>query len=165
MCKTQFWTNDEQALINTTRIRGGQNDVSSLGETCYRFLKRNWWILIFHPCSWDCLNSPATEVFPGGPVVKKQPDNAGDTWSLTCEDSPITWNNQAQAPQLLSLYSRVWGTATTGPTCHSYWSPCSATREATAMRSLLTATREEPPLAARREKPTRQQRPSVAKNK
>ena len=31
----------------------------------------------------------------------------------------------------------------TKPTCHNYWSPCSATREATAMRSLPTHRNEE----------------------
>ena len=47
---------------------------------------------------------------------------------------------------------------------HVPQSPCS-TREATAMKSLRTATGDEPPLATTREKPTRQQRPSTAKNK
>ena len=44
------------------------------------------------------------------------------------------------------------------------YGPCSATREATTMRSLRTATREQPPLAPPREKPTQQRRPSTAKN-
>ena len=37
------------------------------------------------------------------------------------------------------------GTATAELSHHSYWSPCSATREDTTMRSLLTTVREQPP--------------------
>ena len=40
---------------------------------------------------------------------------------------------------------------------------CSATREARAMRSPGTATREKPLLAATSEKPVQQQRPSAAR--
>ena len=43
-------------------------------------------------------------------------------------------------------------------------SPCSPAREATVMRSLYTAVREELPLATTREKPVQQQRPSTAEN-
>ena len=50
---------------------------------------------------------------------------------------------------------------------HNYWahvlSVWSATREATAMSSLCTTTREQPLLSATREKPAWQQRPSTAK--
>ena len=41
------------------------------------------------------------------------------------------------------------------------YSPCSTTREATTVRSLGTTSREWPPLAATREKPTEQRRPST----
>ena len=44
------------------------------------------------------------------------------------------------------------------------WSPCSATREAAATRSLRTAAREQPPLARSRESHVQQQRPSTAEN-
>ena len=40
---------------------------------------------------------------------------------------------------------------------------CSVTREPTTMRSLCTATREQPLLTTTREKPEQQQRPSTAK--
>ena len=74
----------------------------------------------------------------------------------TCHGAtkPVRHNRWACAPE---------------PASHSYWacvpqSPCSATREATTMRSLSTATREQVPLAATREKPLQQQRPSTTKN-
>ena len=43
--------------------------------------------------------------------------------------------------------------------------PGAATREATAMRSSHTATRQQPPLTATREKPVQQWRPSTVKKK
>ena len=57
--------------------------------------------------------------------------------------------------QSLVLEDPTWHGATK-PMCHNYWSPRassprSATREAIAMRSPHTATREEPPLIATRE--------------
>ena len=59
-------------------------------------------------------------------------------------------------------------TATLEPMYCNYWSPharspCSATREATTVRNLHTTTREWPLLAAAREKPVQQRRPSTAK--
>ena len=45
-----------------------------------------------------------------------------------------------------------------------YLEPCS-TREATAMINPCSATREQPPLATTKEKPTQQRRPSTVKNK
>ena len=72
-------------------------------------------------------------------------------WSLICEDStccgatkPVRHNHWACAPEL--------GAATTEPTCYSQ---CSATREATEMRSPRTMSRE---------KLKQQQRPSTAKS-
>ena len=41
----------------------------------------------------------------------------------------------------------------TGPVRHNYWSPCSTTGEATAMRGPRTANEEWPPLGATRESP------------
>ena len=60
--------------------------------------------------------------------------------------------------------------ATAEPMCHNYrcpstWSPCSTMREATTMRSPHTATREQPRLAATREKPTSTEDPVQSKKK
>ena len=62
-----------------------------------------------------------------------------------------------------------WAT-TTEPTCHNYWSPCayspcSATREATAMRSLHAATKSSPHLPQLEKGRTQQWRPNAAKKK
>ena len=59
-------------------------------------------------------------------------------------------------------------TTTNEPTRCNCWSPCAWTlcstrREATAMRSICTATREQLLLFTTREKPARQRRPSTAK--
>ena len=89
--------------------------------------------------------------FPGGSVVKNIPANARDMglipgWEdFTCSKAtkscasqllsqPLSCNYQAQVPQLLK------------PSC-----PCSATREATTMRSPTTAAGKQPLLAATRE--------------
>ena len=61
------------------------------------------------------------EDFPGGPVVKNLPANAGDTGlSLGPGRSHMLQSNKARAPQLLSLRSRahepqllsLWATTT-----------------------------------------------------
>ena len=54
--------------------------------------------------------------------------------------------------------------------CHNYWSPhayspCSATREATAIRSPRTAMKSSPCWPQLKKAPTQQQRPNAAKNK
>ena len=59
---------------------------------------------------------------------------------------------------------------TTEPTCHNYWSPhawspCSATREATAVRSPHTATKSSPCSPQLEKTPVQQERPSAAKRK
>jgi len=42
--------------------------------------------------------------FPGGPVVKNLPANAGDTGSIPGPGKfHMPWGNKAHAPQLLSL--------------------------------------------------------------
>ena len=59
--------------------------------------------------------------FPGGALVENLPANAGDMGSSSgLGRSHMPWSTWAREPQLLSL--RIW-------------SLCSATREATAMRS------------------------------
>ena len=90
--------------------------------------------------------------FPGGSVVKNPPANAGDMgWIPGSREIP-------QATEQLSPC-----TTTTEPVLQS---PCitvteacepraQATREATIMRTPDTATGEQPPFAATREKPTR----------
>ena len=49
------------------------------------------------------------------------------------------------------------------PVSHSYWSPCSATREATAMSSPCTATKSSPCSLQLEKACTQQQRPNAAK--
>ena len=47
--------------------------------------------------------------FPGGPVVKNLPANAGDTGLiLDLGRSHMLQSNQAHSPQLLTLYFRAW---------------------------------------------------------
>ena len=47
--------------------------------------------------------------FPGGPVVKNLPANAGDTGLIPdLGRSHMPRSNQAHAPQLLNLYFRAW---------------------------------------------------------
>ena len=96
--------------------------------------------------------------FPGGSVVKNPPDNAEDTGSI-CHPgrSHLPRSNQACVPQLLSLCSRAQEPQLLSPRAtvteaQVPWGLCSATREATAMKSLHTATREKPLLATTREK-------------
>ena len=74
----------------------------------------------------NCLYSIKTEInnevsdFPGGPVVKNMPANAGDTGSiLDLGRSHVPRSSQVSVSQLLSSHTYIL---------------CSATREATAMR-------------------------------
>ena len=95
--------------------------------------------------------------FPDGSVVKNLPANTGDMDSTSDQGrSHMPQGNQAHAPQLLSLFSRAGEPQLLSPHASATeawvpWSPCS-TREATAMRSPSTATREQPLLVAAREK-------------
>ena len=51
--------------------------------------------------------------FPGGPVVKNLPANAGDTGSISGQGgSHMPWSNQACAPQLLSPCALTTGAIT-----------------------------------------------------
>ena len=75
--------------------------------------------------------------FPGGPGVKNLPANAEDIGSNWSGKIPRASGQLTREPQLLSPCA---------------WSPCSATRGATAMRSLGPTTREGPLLAATRER-------------
>ena len=77
--------------------------------------------------------------FPGGPVVTNLLPMQG-TWlqSLGWEDSTCHGANKPEHHNHWSLHA---------------WSPCSATRQLTTMRSPHTTAREQPPLAATRESP------------
>ena len=98
--------------------------------------------------------------------MKTPPVNAGDTGSISCLGrSHMLWSNYVHVPQLLSLCSRAWELQLLSPRAaitegHTPLSPCSATREATAMRSPCT-TRAQPLLTTTREKPMYQWRPGT----
>ena len=78
--------------------------------------------------------------FPGGPVVKNVPAKAGDMGSVPA---------QGRSPQALGQLSPCPATTE----AYTPWSPCSTTREGTAMRSLHH--NESGPTRHSREKPTR----------
>ena len=83
---------------------------------------------------------------PGGSVVKNPPANAGDMGSVpSLGRSHVPWSSWARVPQLWNLCS--------GAQACSYWrpatteggmlqSPCSPTRDATAVRCPCTTTGE-----------------------
>ena len=109
--------------------------------------------------------------FPGDSVVKNPPANAGDTGLIpglgnpTCHGAtkPMLYNYwpcalEPRSCQLLG--SRIATTEACEPS-----RPCSTTREATALRSPRTPTREQPLLAATRERLVQPQRHSTAINK
>ena len=80
--------------------------------------------------------------FPGGTVVKNPPANAEDTGSSPGPGrSHMSRSHYAHAPQLLSLPSGA--RVPQYQSLHAQ-SPCSATREATAVRSPRTATKSSP---------------------
>ena len=75
--------------------------------------------------------------FPGGSVVKSLPANAGDMGSIHGpRGSYMAQGNSARVPQLLGLDLEP-GTTTTE--ARVPWSLCSATGEATTVRSLCLA--------------------------
>ena len=105
----------------------------------------------------DCIMKALTNVrlkeeknypdFPGGPVVKNLPANAGDMGS----DPDLGRSHMPRSscvPQQLSLCTQ--SPLQSSPTFSSASSPCSA-GEATAARSLCTATESSPALSATRE--------------
>ena len=74
--------------------------------------------------------------FPGGPAVKNLPAKAGDTSLIPGPGKfHMPQGNKAGAPKLLNPH-------TTTTEAHSPYSLCSATREATAMRSSRTTMRK-----------------------
>ena len=70
---------------------------------------------------------------PGGSVVKNPPANAGDIGSILCPESKIPHATGKLSPR---------ATTTDAHVSHS---PCSATRETTAMRRPSTTTRVQHP--------------------
>ena len=141
--------------------------------------KIKWWVLkwsfVTDVTDKNCVNGG----FPGGPVVKNLPANAGDTGSVpglgrsympygaskpvchncwACALEPTNHNYWAHALQLLK------------PVCCNYWSPCAwslcpATREATAMRSPRVAMKSRPHSPQLEKAYAQQRRPNAAKNK
>ena len=103
-------------------------------------------------------------------LVREDPTCCGATKPVchnywACALEPMSHNYWARVPQLLSPRA-----ATTEPTCHNYWSPCtqspcSSTREATAMRSLRTAAKSSPRSSQLKKACVQQRRPNAAKNK
>ena len=91
--------------------------------------------------------------FPGGPVVKNPPANAGDTGSIPGQGRlRMPWSNKEPVLEHSSLRSRARELQTLSPRAATT-EALSTTREATAVMSLHTATRQEPLLAAARESP------------
>ena len=82
-------------------------------------------------------------------MVKNPPANAGDTGlSPGLGRSHMPWSNWAREPQLLSLH---------------VWSLCSATREATIVRGLLTAMKSGPHSPQLEKALAQKRRPNTAK--
>ena len=116
--------------------------------------------------------------FPSGAVVGNPPADAGDMGSSPGPGgSHVPRSSWARAPQLLSLRSTAREpqllspqATTTEPTSLNYWgpcawSPCSATREATAVRSPRTTTKSSPRSPQLEKGHAQQQRPNAAINK
>ena len=114
--------------------------------------KREKFPSVYHLCVWKklCFRTKSLHDMLGGSVVKNPPASVGDTGltpDLGRSHMPwCTYVNYARAPQPLSLCSRVQEPRLLRPHATTI-SLCSTTREATAMRSLCTATTERPPLA------------------
>ena len=85
------------------------------------------WDLVIHS---NCSSSkPPTQDFPGCPVVENPPANAGDAGSIAGpERCCVPWRKWARGPQPEPVL----------------WSPCSATREATAVRTCAAHCRAPP---------------------
>ena len=105
--------------------------------------------------------------FLGGSVVKNPLANVGNMGlNLHPGRSYMPQSYKAHVQQLLTLCSRalelqLLSSCAATAEAHKPWSPCSLTRAATPRRSLHTATREQPPLSATREKPEKQWGPST----
>ena len=76
----------------------------------------------------------------------------------------LVWEDPTCRGATKPLRHKYWA-CTLEPASHNYWSPCSATREATAMRSLHTATKSSPRSPQLEKACGQQWRPNAAKNK
>ena len=108
-------------------------------------------------CIWQSVSvNTKSLIFPFNKNINKR---ASQTWvqshgfkihkpqsNLACALQLPGLCSRAQEPQLLSLHA-------TTTEARVPQGPCSATREATKMTSLCTATRQKPPLTSTREKP------------
>ena len=83
-----------------------------------------------------------TAGFPAGSVIKNLPVNTGDMGLVPdLGRSHVPWSTKAHAPPIWSLCSGVQELQLLKPTTLQLFS---ATREATAVRSLRTPTRQQP---------------------
>ena len=112
-----------------------------------------WWAgTLREIVTWSC-EKQGLEGFPGSSVVSNSPASAADTGLIPDPGrSHVLWQNYAHAPQLLGLCSRSWEPQPLRPdslelVLSNKESPC-------------TTTREQPSLAAAREKFAQQWRPS-----
>ena len=124
--------------------------------SCFNPLPRNttkmlnWKSSNEHSIYWFSNVKSACLGFPGGSVGKKLLANAEGMGLIpSLGRCHILWSNQAHVPQLLSLCSRAreiqqLSPGATATETHASYSPCSATRGATAMRSPCTARRVAP---------------------
>ena len=140
------------------------------------------------PPAWTHALRPGTSTIWVNRGMWPQPRTAALAQPVTqfgCQKYPKRTSLVAQwlRIQLPTQETWVWSRIQEDSTCrgaatpvgHSYWAqapqllkpagPCSATGEATAVRSPSTATREQPRLATAREKPSQQWKFSTAKNK
>ena len=86
------------------------------------------------------LKKEAFQGIPGGSVVNNPPANAGDVGLTDPGRAHVLRNNWAHGPQLLSLRSKaeepqLLSPRSTATEARSPWGLCSATAEATTMRS------------------------------
>ena len=111
---------------------------------------RTWHVLLgtvlIISCGYRCCKNKQNGGFPGELVVDNLPANAGDRVSMPgLGRSHVPQSSWACVPRLLGLCSRAsepqllnLRAATTE--AQAPWRPCSATREATDIRSPATAT-------------------------
>ena len=149
MCLTYSCFNIQNLDLSLAQSRYSLNIL--VGKNAWPLTRVSWAHIrmkndvVFKLLKWKLLG------FPGGAVVKNLPANAGDTGLSPGPGRPhMLWSYWARAPQLLSLNA---------------YSPCSTTREATAMRSPRTATKSSPHLPQLEKAREQQRRPNAAKNK
>ena len=103
--------------------------------------------------------------FPDGSVVKSPPQSRRSGSHLWSGKIPHAAEQLSPCPTTTRPVLQSPGTATAEPVCHRYRSPRVPELVLHRRRSLCTVTREQPPLAATREKPVQLRRPSRAKTK